>query len=177
MGPVDVSALMEEMAVQFAPAADAKGLILSTQPACAMVLSDGVLLRRIVSNLLTNAIRYTDTGSVSLAASLIEQTLVLEISDTGQGIAPDHLPHVFKEFYRAPMHEGTADSFGLGLAIVQRLCRALGHTVALRSELGKGTTCRLEIRLFDKDQWSISAAAAALSSQMPKARYNTFTLK
>jgi signal transduction histidine kinase len=76
----------------------------------------------------------------------------LEVSDSGQGIASEHLPHVFKEFYRAPQHQGTADSFGLGLAIVQRLCRAMGHVVSLRSTLGKGTRCRVEIPLSTSDQ-------------------------
>ncbi len=148
---VDIAALMEEMAVQFAPAADAKGLSLRTQVVPVMVWSDAVLLRRITSNLLANAIRYTEKGGVMLVARVVSNKLWLEISDSGQGIAPEHLPHVFKEFYRAPVHEGTADSFGLGLAIVQRLCRVLGHTVTMHSQLGKGTRCRLEIKLSNTD--------------------------
>lgn len=150
--PVDIAALISEMAVQFAPAADAKGLSLRTHPVQALVHSDPVLLRRITANLLANAIRYTEKGGVMLAARLVGSKLWLEISDSGQGISAEHLPHVFKEFYRAPTHQGTADSFGLGLAIVQRLCRALGHTVSLRSVLGKGTRCRLEIVRSTSDQ-------------------------
>lgn len=146
---VEIGALVEEMAVQFAPAADAKGISLRTVPLQTVVRSDPVLLRRITANLLANAIRYTDQGGVMLAARVVGDKLLLEVSDSGTGISPEHLPHVFKEFYRAPMHEGTADSFGLGLAIVQRLCRALGHTVSLRSVLGKGTRCRLELKLAD----------------------------
>jgi signal transduction histidine kinase len=149
LGEVDIAPLIEEMAVQFAPAADAKGLSLRTKPVDAIVRSDPVLLRRVASNLLANAIRYTEKGGVLLAARMVGNKLWLEVSDSGQGISPEHLPHVFKEFYRAPMHEGTADSFGLGLAIVQRLCRALGHMVTLRSVLGKGTRCRVEIQLSD----------------------------
>jgi signal transduction histidine kinase len=148
IGEVDVDQLIEEMAVQFAPAADKKGLSLRTQSIPVTVRSDPVLLRRIVANLLANAIRYTEKGGVMIAARVMGNRLWLEVSDSGSGIAPDHLPHVFKEFYRAPVHEGTADSFGLGLAIVQRLSRALGHTVTLRSVLGKGTRCRLEIELL-----------------------------
>jgi signal transduction histidine kinase len=158
---VDISALIDEMAVQFAPAADAKGLSLRTTSLQAAVRSDPVLLRRITANLLANAIRYTDQGGVMLAARVVGSKLWLEISDSGAGIAPDHLPHVFKEFYRAPVHEGTADSFGLGLAIVQRLCRALGHTVTLRSVLGKGTRCRLELQLQG------AAHQDAISAPMP----------
>jgi signal transduction histidine kinase len=147
LSQVDVARLIDEMAVQFAPAADQKGLYLRAQPVEAMVQSDAVLLRRIVSNLIANAIRYTEQGGVMINARVMGGVLWIEISDSGVGIAPEHLPHVFKEFYRAPVHEGTADSFGLGLAIVQRLCRALGHVVTIRSVLGKGTRSRVEIRL------------------------------
>ncbi len=144
---VDIAQMLEELNVQFAPAADKKGLSLRSYPVQATVSSDPVLLRRITANLLANAIRYTERGGVMVACRLMGDKLWLEISDSGTGIAPEHLPHVFKEFYRAPVHEGTADSFGLGLAIVQRLCRALGHTVSLRSVLGKGTRARIEMKL------------------------------
>jgi signal transduction histidine kinase len=158
---VDIALLIEEMAVQFTPAADAKRLSLRTHAIEAKVRSDPLLLRRITGNLLANAIRYTEEGGVMLAARIVGNKLWLEVSDSGQGIAPEHLPHVFKEFYRAPVHEGTADSFGLGLAIVQRLCRALGHVVSLRSVLGQGTRCRLELQL------STSEEAANVSMPMP----------
>ena len=144
---VDLAALIDEMAVQFAPAAKAKGIALHTEPWPISVRSDALLLRRITANLLANAIRYTEQGSVLIAVKQSGSRIYLEVSDTGQGIAQEHLPHVFKEFYRAPTHQGTADSFGLGLAIVQRLCKALGHSVALSSELGRGTLCRVELPL------------------------------
>ncbi|MBS7807953.1 HAMP domain-containing sensor histidine kinase [Variovorax sp. PCZ-1] len=159
---VDIAALIEEMAVQFAPAAHAKGLVLRTYPVQATVYSDGVLLRRITSNLLANAIRYTEKGGVTLSAQVEGGKLMLEIIDSGLGISPEHLPHVFKEFYRAPTHEGTADSFGLGLAIVQRLCRALGHVVTLHSVLGQGTRCRLEIQLSRHSKQSSTSAPMPL---------------
>jgi signal transduction histidine kinase len=159
---VDIEELVEEMAVQYAPAADKKGLSLKTHSIALKVHSDPVLLRRIVSNLVANAIRYTDKGGVMIGARVMNNRLWLEVSDSGEGISPEHLPHVFKEFYRAPGHEGTADSFGLGLAIVQRLSRALGHTVTLRSVLGKGTRCRLEIELSDAQK-----DGGELSTPMP----------
>jgi signal transduction histidine kinase len=158
---VDIEELMNEITVQFAPAAHKKGLSLTTVPVAVTVRSDPVLLRRIVANLLANAIRYTEKGGVMAEARLVDQKLWIEVSDSGQGIAPEYLPHVFKEFYRAPGHEGTADSFGLGLAIVQKLSRSLGHTVTLRSVLGKGTRCRLEIDL------SHSPREAGRSTPMP----------
>jgi signal transduction histidine kinase len=144
---VDLAVLVEEMVVQFAPAAEAKGIALHTEPRPISVRSDALLLRRITANLLANAIRYTEHGSVRISVKQSESKIYLEIYDTGQGIAQEHLPHVFKEFYRAPTHEGTADSFGLGLAIVQRLCKVLGHAVTVTSELGSGTVCRVELLL------------------------------
>ena len=149
---VNIVALIEEMSVQFSPAADAKGLILKTQSVPIYVRSDPVLLRRITANLLANAIRYTQKGGVMLSARVVGGRLWLEVSDSGVGISREHLPHVFKEFYRAPLHQGTADSFGLGLAIVQRLCRALGHVITLRSAVGKGTLCRLELPLSKHEE-------------------------
>ncbi len=150
IGDVSIEQLIEEMAVQFAPAADQKGLYLRTEDLSATVKSDPVLLRRIAANLLANAIRYTEQGGVMMSARVMGDKLWLEVSDSGVGIAPEHLPNVFKEFYRAPIHEGTADSFGLGLAIVQRLCRALGHVVTIHSVLGKGTRVRVEIGMIGK---------------------------
>lgn len=143
---VDIEQLMEELTVQYAPAAQAKGLAFETRAVSARVRSDPILLRRIVANLLANAIRYTDTGGVVMSARIVDDLVRLEVADSGSGISVEHLPHVFKEFYRAQKHQGTADSFGLGLAIVQRLCQALGHEVTLRSTLGKGTTCRIDMQ-------------------------------
>jgi signal transduction histidine kinase len=148
MSDVDIEQLMEELTVQYAPAAQAKGLEFETLVVQATVRSDPILLRRIVANLLANAIRYTDAGGVVMSASIVDGQARLEVSDTGSGISVEHLPHVFKEFYRAQKHQGTADSFGLGLAIVQRLCQVLGHVVTLRSTLGKGTTCRVDMQLI-----------------------------
>ncbi len=142
--------IIDELALQFAPAADKKGLSLRTHHARATVMSDPILLRRILSNLVANAIRYSDKGGVLISARQFGDKLWLDVWDSGVGIAPEHLPHVFKEFYRAPGHEGTADSFGLGLAIVQRLCRALGHTITIRSQKGKGTRCRVELSLAEQ---------------------------
>jgi signal transduction histidine kinase len=142
---VDITELVTELANQFAPAADVKGLYLHTSPLKTVVRSDPILLRRITGNLLANAIRYTEQGGVMLNVQKVGNRLWIEISDTGVGIATEHLPHVFKEFYRAAAHEGTADGFGLGLAIVKRLCSALGYAVTLSSALGQGTSCRIEI--------------------------------
>ncbi|NJM43385.1 MAG: HAMP domain-containing histidine kinase [Brachymonas sp.] len=173
LSEVNIHALIEEMAVQFAPAADQKGLYLRASPVQVSVQSDAILLRRIVANLLANAIRYTNQGGVMITGRVVGGVLWIEIADSGVGIAPEHLPHVFKEFYRAPVHEGTADSFGLGLAIVQRLCRTLGHVVTIRSVLGKGTRSRVEITLSETTRSDLPQA----SKPMPlEGEGNIYTL-
>ncbi len=163
IGDVDFAKLVDEMVVQFAPAAEKKGLSLSAEGHAVMVRSDPVLLRRIASNLIANAIRYTNDGGVHITAKTLGESVLFEVSDSGVGISPEHLPNVFKEFYRAPGHTGTADSFGLGLAIVQRLCKALGHNVMIHSTVGKGTCCTIEIPVAHPNQSSRLNASAPLA--------------
>jgi signal transduction histidine kinase len=157
---VQVGPIIDELALQFAPAAQKKGLSLRTHPVQATVRSDPVLLRRILSNLVANAIRYSEKGGVLISGRVFGEKIWLEVWDSGVGIDAENLPHVFKEFYRAPGHVGTADSFGLGLAIVSRLCRALGHVITIRSQPGKGTRCRVEIDLLSGASTPASALPA-----------------
>jgi signal transduction histidine kinase len=146
---VSIAQLMEDLTIQYNPMAQAKGLAFRTVSVDAFVRSDPVLLRRVIANLLGNAFRYTESGEVVLSARLLDRYVWLDVIDSGPGISEEHLPHVFKEFYRAQQHHGTVDSFGLGLAIVQKLCQALGHTVEIRSIVGQGTACRVEMQRDD----------------------------
>ena len=94
---------------------------------------------QIVSNLIGNSIKFTpDGGEIVVAARDLERAIEIEVRDTGSGIAPDHLPHVFDRFWQAKdtAHKGT----GLGLAIVKGLVEAHGGTVRVKSELGVGTS-------------------------------------
>lgn len=113
-------------------------------------------VRQILTNLIENAIRMTPAGgSVSLRGARGDGSVVLEVADTGPGIAPEHLPHVFERSYlrnvagrdgagEADDHRPAAGS-GLGLAIVRELVRALGGTVGVTSEPGAGTTFRVTL--------------------------------
>lgn len=154
--PVDLARLVDELELQYAPLALQKGLTLRTHvlPA-ALAWSDPVLLKRLVGNLLSNAVRNTLRGGVLLAVRPSGAGWRIEVWDSGVGIAPEHQQAVFQEFYRVTLHEGTEDGFGLGLAIVARLSVALAHPVSLSSRLGRGTVFRLELPAV-KDQ----AAAA-----------------
>ena len=106
----------------FAPAAEAKGLALTLVPTKLWVYSDPLLLERILRNLVANAIRYTADGRILIGCRRRGENVDLVVADTGLGIAPVHLPHVFQEFYQAgPLRGGLTKCLGLGLAIVKRL--------------------------------------------------------
>jgi len=106
----------------------------------AWVRSDPILLERILSNLVSNALQYTKEGGVVLGCRRHGERLHIEIWDSGPGIPEDKRQSIFHEFYRLPGPEHASHpGLGLGLAIVERLCRLLSHSVELSSDLGKGS--------------------------------------
>lgn len=135
---VDLSGLVQELEVQYDPVALTRGLQLRTRAAPARVRSDPVLLKRLVGNLLSNALKNTHRGGVLMAVRRRQGVWCLEIWDTGVGIAKIHHQAIFQEFYRIPL-QGTEEGFGLGLAIVSRLSQALGHPIGMASKPGRGS--------------------------------------
>lgn len=135
LGPV-LTSLSSEMA----PAAAAKGLRLSIIPSSVSVVSDPVFFRRILQNLITNAIRYTDHGRIVVGVRRRRDgTVRIEVHDTGRGIKEEDHERIFQEFARLePSHSG-ANGLGLGLAIVERACASLGHQLDLASTFGTGS--------------------------------------
>jgi signal transduction histidine kinase len=144
---VPVCQVIDDMKVQFGPAASHKHLDFRQRITSGYMWTDPLLIRRIVGNLMANAIRYTERGGVLLTTRVRADCMWIEVWDTGVGIAPEHHEHVFQEFYKASVHSGTEDGFGLGLAIVQRLSEVLGHKVSMVSHLGRGTSMRVEVSL------------------------------
>lgn len=142
---VDLPSLVGELELQYAPLAKEKGLDLRTHGLPGAVRSDPVLLKRLLGNLLSNAIRHTERGGVLLAVRPGEGGWRVEVWDTGVGIAPEHQQAIFQEFYRVARHNGTEEGFGLGLAIVTRLCGALNHRLSMQSKPGQGTVFRLDM--------------------------------
>jgi signal transduction histidine kinase len=107
----------------------------------AVVYSDPVLLERMLRNLISNAIRYTDSGSVEVKMRHIDGNIWLEVVDTGIGISQDAMPHIFEEYYQADNpHRDRRKGLGLGLAIVRRIEGILGCRVAVRSVPGAGSS-------------------------------------
>ncbi len=147
--PVYLPDLLDALLIEFSPASAEKGLELRIRSEEATIETDPVWLRRIASNLLSNAIRYTDAGGVLVALRVRghgdHAEASLEFWDTGRGIPTDDQGRVFDEFYRSGAARGSEQGFGLGLAIVSRLSQALGFRLHLRSRERRGTTIRLDL--------------------------------
>jgi CheY-like chemotaxis protein len=128
----------------FAAEAKDKGLVLGIDKADYWVRSEALLLDRILRNLLTNAIRYTESGRVSLRLERVDESAVrITVSDTGRGIPADKQEKIFQEFYRngAKMEKG----LGLGLAIAQQMAKLLESQVLIHSVVGKGSDFSIKV--------------------------------
>jgi len=124
----------------FAGWACEKNLALHIVPSEAWLRSDSVMLERIISNLVQNAIRYTPSGTVLVGCRRRGDRLRIEVWDTGPGIPPAQKQNIFSEFYRLEQSERDySGGLGLGLAMVDRLCRLLDHPIELKSVPGKGS--------------------------------------
>ena len=135
-----VAKLLERVDTTFTGAAREKGLSLRVVSSRAWVRSDFILLERIVFNLVSNAVRYTSSGGVVVGCRKRGVNLRIEVWDSGPGVPQDQQQNIFGEFYRlgAP-GDDRRSGLGLGLAIVDRLCQLLDHSVRLTSILGKGS--------------------------------------
>ncbi|HXE22622.1 MAG TPA: HAMP domain-containing sensor histidine kinase [Rhodoferax sp.] len=142
---VDIAGVLGDMELQYHPQAQAKGLQLRMRSRPCQTQSDRIYLRRILGNLLSNALKYTTSGGVLLAARPTTRDIRIEVWDTGIGIASEHLGEIFREFYKVPNHPGTEDGFGLGLAVVSRLAQRLGHELSVKSRPGRGTVFTLTL--------------------------------
>lgn len=142
---IDVNDLMDELELQYEPVAQVKHLELRLHSGNFKIRTDHQLLKRIIGNLVMNAIKFTDKGGILLACRATLNGVRFEVWDTGVGIAADQQVAVFKEFYKSPTHLGTSEGFGLGLSIVARLCEALGLDFSMRSRLGRGSVFCIEV--------------------------------
>ncbi|PJE30357.1 signal transduction histidine kinase [Pseudooceanicola antarcticus] len=139
VGNVSLSRLMRQLGDELAPEARAKGLRLRVVPSSAIVASDPTYLRRVLQNLLTNAVRYTREGTVLMGARRRGDEVSVEVIDTGPGIPADRTRDIFREFQRLDSAASASEGMGLGLAIVERACALLDHELSLDSEVGRGT--------------------------------------
>lgn len=155
---VSLSELFASLSLDLETLARQKGLKFVSRPTDAMVLSDPLMLRRILQNLTANAVHYTETGIILLAARRRGTMVRVEVWDTGPGIPGEDCQRIFEEFQRGTGtggRNGNGNGFGLGLSIMRRMAETLNHPVGLCSKLGRGTC------------FSISAPYAGISTPAP----------
>jgi PAS domain S-box-containing protein len=147
---VDLGSLLADMKDQLEPMAKNKGLALRVRPCAAIVHTDPVLLRRVLFNLASNAIRYTERGGILIGVRHRPGKLLIEFWDSGIGIAPHHTETIFEDFFQVGnAARDRANGLGLGLAIVKRLTATLGCEVTVSSRVGKGSVFRLCIPILE----------------------------
>jgi two-component system, sensor histidine kinase len=137
---IDLEPLLLQIANEFAVEAEEKGLYFRVVSARYVIESDPVLLGRVIRNLVSNAVRYTETGGILVGARPRGATTHIEVWDSGLGIPAENHDEIFQEFFQ--MRQPSDDrqgGLGLGLAIVKRTCDLLGHTLELKSITGRGT--------------------------------------
>lgn len=163
---VALGPLLQVLAHNFGVLAESQGLKLSCVPTRAVVRTDENLLRRILQNFVSNAIRYSRHGRIVVGCRRVgNDHLRIEVHDQGPGIPEALQREIFEEFRR--LDEGRADDrgAGLGLAIVERLGRLLGHEIGLRSQLGRGSVFWVCVPLGNPAAVQQAAAAPATTQQ------------
>ena len=146
IGAFPVSEFLLQLDAEFRGIAISRGLQLRLAAVDAWVVSDASHLLRIMRNVIANALTYTERGGILLAARARRNEILLEVWDTGVGIAPEHLPHLFEAFYQVGNRaRDRRKGLGLGLAVTKRIADLLGHPLEFRSRPGKGTRARLTL--------------------------------
>lgn len=166
IGAVALGPLLERLGSEFAPIAAAKGLSLRIRPTNGVVMSDATYLRRILQNLIANALRYTESGGVVVGLRPAGPRAVrLEVVDTGPGIPAQEHANIFREFHRLNARASASEGLGLGLAIVERAAALLGHDIGLASRMGRGSRFSVRLDLAS----ALPADAAAPPAPPPRA--------
>ncbi len=142
--PVDLAGLCRQLAAEHAPAQGRPTVVAEASARRAVAVTDPRLVRTVLGNFLSNAVRYTPDGQVTVGVRRERHRLVLYVRDTGPGIAPEHLERIFDRFYRVQdARDRASGGSGLGLAIARRAADALGGFVEVTSTVGQGSEFRL----------------------------------
>ena len=142
-----INDILNQLRTEFSVAATEKQLDLIIMPCSKLVYSDRRLIRRILQNLLGNAIKYTISGKVLMGARVRNGHLCVEVHDTGPGIPHDKQQLVYREFERLESEDSHIQGLGLGLSIVERMARVLEHRLTLKSDAGSGCLFTLDLPL------------------------------
>lgn len=157
--------LLGQLRIEFEPMAKERGLELIFAPCSLSVRSDRRMLRRLLQNLISNALKYTPKGRVLVGCRRRAPDLVIEVWDTGLGIPESKQKDVFREFERLAPAAKTAPGLGLGLSIVERLSRVMGHRVRLSSQPGKGSVFRVDAPIGERMLAGALVASGHVSAQ------------
>ena len=163
LATVALGDFLKRIDTDYQPLASAKGLELKVLPTRLKVRTDPTLLRRLVQNLVSNAIKYTASGRVLVGVRRRGNEAWIQVHDTGIGIPASKFKTVFKEFARLDEGARTASGLGLGLSIVDRISRVLSHPVTLQSTPGKGTVFRVRLPLEQTSAVPLAPEAASTS--------------
>ncbi len=157
--PVLLGAFLADLADSFRPLAEEKGLTLRLGPVPGAVMTDPGLLRSVMQNFVTNAVRYTPAGGILIGVRRRGDEWRIDVVDTGVGIEPGQLSAVFGEFTRLGQVE--VEGLGLGLALVERITRLLGGRIDVASNPGKGSRFSLILPALD----GVEVASSAIGAQ------------
>ena len=160
---VDVSAIAQRIANEYRPSAERKGIELKVLDCRAACRTDPLLLDRMLRNLVDNAIKYTDRGSVSIDLRSEGSAVRITVADTGEGIPASERERIFEEFYQIGNAErDRTKGLGLGLAIVRRIGKLLGTDVEVASEVGRGSAFAFRLPVASGATTAVAAAAPQL---------------
>src|SRR5215472_320218 len=160
--------LMRSLEIEFTPLARAKGLKLAFVPSSLPVRSDRLLLRRLLQNFISNAIKYTPHGRVLVGCRRRrDEALQICVYDTGVGIPIVKRGEIFKEFHRLEQGARIARGLGLGLSIVERLARVLNHRVAIDANAAGGSAFSVTVPTAAAINYTAAVTSATPLSQTP----------
>jgi signal transduction histidine kinase/CheY-like chemotaxis protein len=159
--------LMRSLEIEFTPVARAKGLKLTFVPCSLPVRSDRLMLRRLLQNLISNAIKYTPQGRVLVGCRRHGTSLQIGVYDTGVGIPILKRGEIFKEFHRLEQGARIARGLGLGLSIVERLARVLNHGIALDATAAGGSFFSVTVPIAKTVTFTAAVTSATPLSKAP----------
>jgi len=148
--PVDACAVVEEVAVVMKTLAQQKGLdfVIDCPALKQQILTDRGRLRQVVTNLISNAVRYTETGQISVSVQMRSEKVEIAIADTGLGIDSQEQQRIFEPYYQGQAGQQLPSSTGLGLAISYQMVKLLQGVIQLESQLGVGSTFTIQLPLM-----------------------------
>ena len=169
--PIEVIALLERVKQVYYPQAASQGVVLgvSAESKLPTFHADPDRMAQLLDNLVSNALRYTpEGGKIELTAQMVGKVLEIRVKDSGSGIAPDALPHIFERFYQVDRsRQRMGGGSGLGLAIVQSLVKQHGGMISAESQLGQGTVFIMRFPLA-VDPQSPKLNSADLTANLPE---------